>query len=130
MKKRHYNRKTSGLPGQNSLEDYVESKHPLNCPQWRVKFLRHRCQARYRGEHYQLTYSQFLDAWFDSGKFTRARRAKNCYQMKRVDPALPWSGDNIHIVKNHWQQILKPGSEIHHLKYTITGYADQDTVKK
>ena len=117
-------------PGHNSYGDYADSKHPLNCLAWRMKFLRHRCQAKYRQEQYDLTYEDYLDVWFDSGKFTRARRNKNCYQMKRTDPALSWHRDNVYITKNHWLQMLKPGSEIHHLKYTVTGYSEQDTVKK
>tara|TARA_R100000231_G_scaffold120431_1_gene90537 strand:- start:284 stop:697 length:414 start_codon:yes stop_codon:yes gene_type:complete len=119
-----------GKPGWNSFADYAESKHPLNCQAWRMKFLRHRCQAKYRGEAYDMTYDDFLTVWFDSGKFTRARRNRNCYQLKRKDATKPWSKSNSQIVRNHWDSILHKGANIHHLKYTVTGYADSDTIKK
>tara|TARA_X000001382_G_C3169195_1_gene178909 strand:- start:15 stop:401 length:387 start_codon:yes stop_codon:yes gene_type:complete len=125
MKKQRKKRK--GVKGINALPDVQDCTHPLHSDQWRVKFLRHRCQAKYRGEAYELTYEQYLTAWYDSGQWQRAGVRKNSYQMKRLDASKPWHKDNVTMVQHHWRLVGKP---IHQLTYSVHRYADEDLVKK
>ena len=119
-----------GIRGGASIhahQDLRECTHPLNSTDWRVKFLRHRCQAKYRGEAYQLTYTDFLTVWYNSQQWQRAGLRKNAYQMKRIDASKPWHVDNVTVVQHHWRLVNKP---IHKLTYTVHRYADKDLVKK
>tara|TARA_S200002703_G_scaffold22701_1_gene19405 strand:+ start:2113 stop:2493 length:381 start_codon:yes stop_codon:yes gene_type:complete len=116
-----------GAKSQHALEDLKECTHPLNSKEWRVKFLRHRCQAKYRDEPYKLTYDDFLTVWYDSKQWQRAGLRKNTYQMKRLDAKLPWQKDNVIVVQHHWRLTNTP---IHSLTYSVSRYADADLVKK
>ena len=114
MKHKHKQKKGQRYPGHNAHQDYIDCTHPLNCLNWRMKYLRHKCQAKYRKEEFDMTYEEFLDIWYDSNHWNRARRSRNCYQMRRISIKEPWCKDNIEIVKNHWL------SQWHH-KHIIQG---------
>jgi len=121
------NRQRKGARSIHAHDDLRQCTHPLNSSQWRVKFLRHRCQAKYRKEAYKLSYDDFLTVWYDSGQWQRAGLRTNTYQMKRLNPKLPWQTNNVTIVQHHWRLVNKP---IHQLTYTVSRYADEDLVKK
>jgi hypothetical protein len=120
-------KKRKGVKGVNALPDVKNCTHPLHSDQWRMKFLRHRCQAKYRNEPYELTYDDFLTVWYDSGVWQRAGVHTNSYQMKRIDAGKPWHKHNVTMVQHHWRLVGKP---IHQLTYAVHRYAEPNLVKK
>ena len=60
----------------------------------RLRFLRARCQARYRAEPWEITWEEYQNIWNHRppGPLGRSSRASN---MCRVDTDLPWSVNNV-----------------------------------
>lgn len=57
-------------------------------------WLKHRSQARFRGEEYNLTWQDWsrlwgLDKWLSRG------RSSECYTMYRLNSTVPWHKDNV-----------------------------------
>lgn len=65
---------------------------------WSTRYARHKAQAKYRGEAYELSPAQFYDAWRDSGHSAEAGRNKGQYTMIRVDRTKPWKTGNISVI--------------------------------
>ena len=64
----------------------------------RVRWLRHRAQAKYRGEPYDFAYEAWLACWQLSGKQDQMGRLSHQYTMVRIDPTKPWSQHNVKIM--------------------------------
>lgn len=74
------------------------SKSGLPQP-WGTRFARHRAQAKFRGEAYELSAEQWYGVWVDSGHHLQCGRCKGSYSMKRIDESQPWAEDNVHIIR-------------------------------
>jgi hypothetical protein len=61
-------------------------------------WLKHRSQARYRGEEYELTAEQWTALWPKDVWLNRGR-APECDMLVRLDPSAAWTLNNVKIVK-------------------------------
>lgn len=59
----------------------------------RRAFARSRCQAKYRGEAWQLTWEDWQDFWPREFWSLRGRH-QGCLCVTRLDRTLPWSREN------------------------------------
>lgn len=64
----------------------------------RVRWLRHKAQAKYRAEAYDFPYEAWLECWRASGKQDQMGRLSHQYTMVRLDPTKPWHIDNVKIM--------------------------------
>lgn len=81
------------------------------CPLKHEKYyawLKHRSQARFRGEHYELEWEDFDNIWSDQDFLKRGRKNSD-FCLARIDPLESWSVDNCHVVTR--QQHLKRNAE-------------------
>ena len=80
------------------------------CPIRRDKYyawLRHRAQAKYRGETYDLSWEAFEQLWFDDDAwFQRGRRADNLC-MSMIDWTQGWVEGNVEVI-TRLEQLRKP----------------------
>ena len=88
---------------------------------WNYRYARHKSQAKYRGEPYELTAEEYYTAWHNSGKKDLIGKTYSCYNMKRIDTTLPWRSDNIQIIQ------LRESMENRLLKYYNKDYVGNDT---
>ena len=65
----------------------------------RVRWLRHKAQAKYRAEAYNFPYEAWLACWQLSGLQDQMGRLGHQYTMVRTDPRQPWHKDNIKIIQ-------------------------------
>ena len=64
-----------------------------------IKFIawgRHKSQAQYRGEDYQMSFEDFETAWAD--QFDRRGRSADSLIMVRVDDERAWHLDNVELI--------------------------------
>lgn len=59
---------------------------------------RARAQAWYRGEQWQITEQEYIDLWLIEDRYQRKSRCREGLCMTRIDPELPWTLDNVHII--------------------------------
>ena len=62
-----------------------------------LAFLRMRCQAKFRGEEWTLTFEEFQAHWVDKFWIMRGYH-RNAPCMTRIDETQPWSNSNVMIV--------------------------------
>jgi hypothetical protein len=64
-------------------------------------FMQQRNQARWRKEGWgdDLDFWTWKTVWDNSGEYERRGRKPEDYCMTRIDRTLPWTPDNIHIVR-------------------------------
>ena len=74
-------------------------RHPLMKNKMRLRWLRHKAQAKHRGEPYEFTYESWRAVWQVSGKQDEMGRLRHHYTMVRRDPTQAWSADNVKIMK-------------------------------
>jgi hypothetical protein len=65
---------------------------------WSTRYARHKAQAKYRNEPYQLSPADYYDLWLASGHSGEAGRKRGQYTMIRVDRGKPWEPGNISII--------------------------------
>jgi len=65
---------------------------------WSTRYARHKAQAKYRQEAYELSPAQFYDLWIESGHSEKAGRKRGEYTMIRVDRTKPWATGNVSII--------------------------------
>lgn len=66
-----------------------------------TRYSRHRAQAKYRGEHYELKPEEYSMLWASVGITDRHQltgRRADSWAMVRVDPSKPWRVDNIQMM--------------------------------
>ena len=66
-----------------------------------TRWSRHKAQAKYRGEAYELTLEQYSMLWSTQGLRSRDQftgRRGDSISMVRKDPRQPWRVDNIHFL--------------------------------
>lgn len=67
-------------------------------------FLKHRSQARYRGEDYTLTWEDWDSIWCDSSWANRGRAMTN-FVLGRIDWSEGWHANNVRVMnrKEHFE---------------------------
>lgn len=65
----------------------------------RVRWLRHKAQAKYRAEAYDFPYEAWLACWQLSGKQDQMGRLSHQYTMVRQDPTRAWTPHNVRIIQ-------------------------------
>ena len=63
-------------------------------------FLKHRAQARYRGEPYRLTWAQWQRLW-PHRLWQRRGRGAHSVRLTQIDATLGWSVQNCRIRSHH-----------------------------
>jgi len=63
-----------------------------------VRYARQLAQAKFRSEAYELTPTEWLQVWRDSGKLGQWGTGRQDYSMIRINPELPWRVDNVCII--------------------------------
>lgn len=82
------------------------SKYGIPQP-WGTRYARHKAQAKFRREAYDLTPQEYYDCWMKSGKSFLCGRNKSAYSMRRIDFTMPWIASNIEIVsRSHLATLL------------------------
>ena len=80
------------------------------CPIRRDKYyawLKHKAQANFRGEHYELSWESFEQLWFDDNVwFQRGRKADNLC-MSLIDWTQGWVEGNVEVI-TRLEQLRKP----------------------
>lgn len=72
---------------------------PSGLPQpWGTRYARHRAQAKYRGEPYELTAQEYYDVWCQSGVMAHCGRTHGGYSLYRIDIRKPWQVGNITVI--------------------------------
>ncbi len=59
---------------------------------------KHRSQAHYRGESYDLTFEDWQEIWSNPEDFLRRGRKPDDLTLTRRDPELPWTLDNCEVL--------------------------------
>lgn len=59
---------------------------------------RARAQARYRGEEWLITESEYIDLWMKDDQHLSKGRGRYDLTMTRLDPELAWTRDNVVIM--------------------------------
>jgi hypothetical protein len=62
----------------------------------KLAYARARCQARYRGEAYELRLDEFMELWSDY--WNEKGRGIDNMCMIRLDKTLPWRWNNVRMV--------------------------------
>jgi len=62
----------------------------------RLGYHRARCQAKYRGEEWELDFYEYWELWIDH--WEERGRGINDMCMIRLDKSLPWRWDNVKMV--------------------------------
>ena len=63
-------------------------------------YLRHRAQARYRGEQYAITEQEWMGLW-NEGLWNRRGRAPESICLARIVDDLPWCIPNVHFITRY-----------------------------
>ena len=66
---------------------------------WGTRYARHRAQAKYRNEPYELSAQEFYDVWYSSGRHQEIGKTRGRYTLIRVDRSLPWSKGNCSVIQ-------------------------------
>lgn len=83
-------------PGQQMPHIWRSGPDPQRHQQyqtWQV----HRCQARYRGEQYDLTFEDYHEIW--GVHWCQRGRRLGDLQLRRRNPELPWRRDNTQLMR-------------------------------
>lgn len=63
-----------------------------------IKYLRAKAQAKFRCEHWDLTWDQWWGLWDKSGKWLEKGSRADGYCMMQLDTQVGWTEDNCRIV--------------------------------
>ena len=67
-------------------------------------FLKMRCQARFRGEPWKITFHEIDKIWDDNSWARKGPKGWNLC-MSRIDPKKSWSKNNVHILTRSKNQL-------------------------
>jgi len=109
--KLRYAPESTGGPGKRGRNPNPESWASGPCPLAHDKhygYLKHKAQARYRGEDYSLTLEDWMTMWTDELWLQRGRTSDS-YCLQQIDAEQGWSVDNVEIVprRKHFSDIKK-----------------------
>jgi hypothetical protein len=80
------------------------------CPIRRDKYygwLKHRAQAKYRGEYYNLSWEAFEQLWFDDDMWFQRGRKVTDLCMSLIDFEQGWTDGNVEVI-TRLEQLRKP----------------------
>jgi len=77
-----------------------------------IAWQRMSCQARFRGEEWQLTFEQFQTIWGD--QWSQRGRRSHSLCLTRRDPEQPWDNQNTELVTR--LESLRRGRQLKELK--------------
>lgn len=92
-------RKTTwdGTPGRHQNPDlWVTGPDPIRRDKY-YAWMKHKAQAKFRGEDYELEFEDWERLWPDEAWFNRGR-GRDCLILSRRDWAGAWSVDNCEII--------------------------------
>lgn len=72
----------------------------------RLAWIRSVCQARYRGEDWDLTFAEFCQFWSTESRFKQRGRSSENLVLVRRDDFEPWSRSNCVIITREQQLLL------------------------
>lgn len=70
-------------------------------------WLKHKAQAKFRGEPHTLTWEEFEDLWMDNDDWFRRGRQSDSLCMSMKNWKLGWTVDNIEVIER-FNQLRKP----------------------
>ena len=83
-------------------EQWITGPDPLTHEKY-YAWHKHRSQARYRGEDYELTFEHWQQIWHNDEQFLNRGKTRECFVLTRKDPEGPWSMENCEIVTRYEQ---------------------------
>lgn len=102
-------KKTCPGPGGGRYQDpniWVTGTDPIRRDKY-YAWMKHRAQAKYRNEYYDLTFEQFEQLWIDNDTwFNRGRKGTNLC-MSLIDYNLGWTSGNVEVI-TRLEQLRKP----------------------
>lgn len=72
----------------------------------RLSWLRSRCQARYRGEDWQLTFEEYCVFWKTQARYYSRGKESHQLVLTRFDPEDAWDRDNCCIIDRKTQTTI------------------------
>jgi len=90
----------------------------------RLRWLRQKAQAKFRGEAYDMTWEDFREVWLYSRKMKHIGSKRGAYSMIRIDISRPWSIGNVAIVPRGHHHKRK------NFKYAVGSYVENNYVKE
>lgn len=66
-------------------------------------WLKHRAQANFRNEEYELTFEDWLHLWQDEEQWLNRGKTRECFVLSRKDQEGAWSRANCEIITRHEQ---------------------------
>jgi len=97
---KYVNKSTRKHPNNNGRppnKTWITGSDPVRRDKY-YAWQKHRAQAKYRREDYELTWEQWEDLWQDEYWFKRGRHT-DCYCLMRLDFTDSWRIDNVEIVE-------------------------------
>jgi|DEB0MinimDraft_10_1074344.scaffolds.fasta_scaffold83585_2 hypothetical protein len=76
----------------------------------RLSYIRARCQAKHRGQCWEIEFDDYLEIWRDGKDYRMPGRGKSDLNMVRKDFGKGWTLDNVEILnrrENLRQRMLK-----------------------
>jgi hypothetical protein len=71
-------------------------------------YLKHKAQAKFRGESHSLTPEEWFDYWKD-GAWAQRGRQRDCLCLVQIEPGLGWHKSNCEVVERY--EYLKRSAE-------------------
>lgn len=92
-------------------ETWITGPDPLTHEKY-YAWHKHRAQARYRQENYELTFEHWQEIWKDDEVFLNRGKERGCFVLTRRDPEGAWSLDNVEIVTRYEQLVRSMAQKI------------------
>jgi hypothetical protein len=77
---------------------WVTGPDPLRHEKY-YAYLKHKSQAQYRKEEYNLTWEEWEDIWKDDADWFARGRSSNDLSLVLLDRKRPWQADNVKLMK-------------------------------
>jgi len=89
-----------GRTRRQTPELWISGPDPIEHDKY-YAWQKHRAQARFRGEEYELTWEEFQSIW-PNELFLQRGRTRGSYSMIRLDNTQPWAIDNVEVVTSEY----------------------------
>ena len=89
-----------GRTRRQTPELWISGPDPIEHDKY-YAWQKHKAQAKFRGEEYQLEWEDFQSIW-PNDLFVQRGRRRGCYTMIRLDNTQPWSKDNVEVVTSEY----------------------------
>ena len=114
--KLRYAPESTGGPGQRGRNPDPDNWQTGPCPIEHDKhygYLKHKAQAKYRGELYSLTMDEWMSMWTNDLWLQRGRTTDS-YCLQKIDAEQGWSVDNVEIVtrRKHFNDLKNRNRDV------------------